>query len=150
MAIERLIASHLRLGAEALAAARALATTGNRNAAYLAEQAVEQMLLALAQSEGLHLQRSHHHQLETVRRMLAEDGAFRDELSRLTWLESCATTYRYPRTLGAIPDPPAPKRLAEAIELAAILLPRIATHFGVDLDLAARSPASRIDPPKRS
>lgn len=150
MSTERLIASHLRLAREAFTAAQSLAALENRNAAYLAEQAVEQMILALAQAEGVHFTRSQHHQLETMRRALDERGAFRDALAQLTWLESCATTYRYPRTNGGIVEAPDRTRLLASIETSGTLISKLADHFGVDLRDGAKSPAVRIDPPLKS
>ena len=148
MSAERLIASHLRLSAESLSAADVLLRAGNRNAAYQAEQAVEQLILALAQAESTPFTRSQQHQLETMRRALPEADAFRADLAELTWLESFATTYRYPRPAGGISDPPSVDRLQSAIGSMERLLRRVAAHFGVDLDLRSESPASQIEPPR--
>lgn len=148
MSTERLIASHLRLAAEALTAADLLLSIGNRNAAYQAQQAVEQMILALAQAERLHVARSIQHQLETMRRLLPDGNAFRDELASLTWLEAFATAYRYPKTMGAMTPPPDPVRLGAATKSAGTLLARIAAYFEVDLDSAATRPALHVRPPR--
>ena len=150
MSTERLIASHLRLAAESLAGAKLLLLQGNRYTAYLAEQAVEQLVLALAQSEGVHFARGEHHQLETMRRRPSLRGSYREALARLTWLEDYATTYRYPKTAGSIADPPSPERLRVAVEETSSLLERIARHFDVDLDPASKAPASHATPPTLS
>ena len=150
MSTERLIASHLRLAREAFIAAKSLAELENRNAAYLAEQAIEQMILALAQAEGIHFSCSQHHQLETMRRALDPRNAFRDALASLTWLEACATTYRYPRTNGGIVEAPDRKRLLTTLEESGKLLSRLADHFGVDMREGVKAPASRADPPLKT
>lgn len=149
MSAERLIASHLRLAAETLGAAELLWQAGNRYAAYQAEQAVEQIILALAQSESTVFTRAQQHQLETMRRGLPEADEFRDDLAPLTWLEAFATTYRYPKPAGGIPDPPDRDRLRSALDAIAALLGRVADHFSVELDGATQHPAPHAQPPRR-
>lgn len=149
MSAERLIASHLRLAAESLSAADILLREGNRYAAYQAEQAVEHVILALAQAEITAFTRSQQHQLETMRRALPEADAFRGDLAQLTWLESYATTFRYPKPMGSIAEPPRDDRLRGAISETEALLRRVASHFQVDLDLASKQPASHAKPPRR-
>ena len=55
MSAETLIAAHLRLASADLREARLLAEAEGRNAVYLAEQAAEQLVLAIAQSENIQL-----------------------------------------------------------------------------------------------
>jgi HEPN domain-containing protein len=149
LSTELLIASHLRLANEAVKAARSLLRDGNRNAVYNAEQAVEMIVLALAQSEAVHYSRSQHHQLDTMVRGLPADNAFASDLLDLTWLEAYATAFRYPRTKGGISDPPPPGKLDEALSKTASLLTRVADHFGVvDLSTSAHSPAAHSRPPR--
>jgi HEPN domain-containing protein len=109
LSTELLIASHLRLANEAVEAARSLLRDGNRNAVYNAEQAVEMIVLALAQSEAVHYSRTQQHQLDTMVRGLPADKAFTSDLSDLTWLEAYATAFRYPCTKGGISDAPPPE-----------------------------------------
>lgn len=149
MSAERLIASHLRLAAESLAAANILLQGGNRNAAYQAEQAVEQVILALAQAESTAFTRSQQHQLETMRRALPEADAFREDLADVTWLEAYATTFRYPKQLGSIADPPPADRLRAALDETEDLLRRVAEHFQVDLRISSKTSASHAKPPRR-
>ena len=54
MSVERLIANNLRIAREDLEGARLLAKHGNRNAAYLCEQAAEKIIRAVLTSEGTH------------------------------------------------------------------------------------------------
>lgn len=54
MSVERTIANYLLIAQEDLAGARLLAASGNRNAAYLAEQAAEKTIRAILTSEGVH------------------------------------------------------------------------------------------------
>lgn len=64
------IANALRLAAGCFRDARLLAEQGSRNAAYMAEQGLEQIIRAIATSEGMHIERSDAHQLDkTVRRI---------------------------------------------------------------------------------
>ena len=148
MSAERLIASHLRLASEALAAARTLLDIGNRNAAYQAEQAVEQIILALAQAETLAFTRAQQHQLDTMRRALPGENPFRERLAKLTWLEAHATTYRYPRTAGGISEPPPKPKLASALDQCSEILDDLAQHFAIDLHIDAREPAAHAKPPR--
>ena len=148
MSAERLVASHLRLAAEALSAARALLEFGNRYAVYQAEQAVEQMILALAQSENVAFTRAQQHQLDTMRRALPEANTFRPTLSTMTWLEAYATTYRYPKTMGGLADPPDRDKLSATITAATVLLTHLAKHFEVDLDPRSKLAAANAHPPR--
>lgn len=151
MSIDLLIASHLRLANESLRAARSLLREGNRNAVYNVEQAVEMIVLALAQSEAVHYARSQQHQLDTMVRGLPADNAFIPDLSDLTWLQAYATAFRYPRTKGGINDAPPAEQLEDALARTASLLKRVADHFGVvDLDTAAKSPATHSRPPRKN
>jgi HEPN domain-containing protein len=148
LSAELLIASHLRLADQSLKAAQLLLREGNRNAVYHAQQAVEMIVLALAQSESIHYGRSQQHQLDTMVRSLSSDNAFKSELSELSWLEAYATTFRYPRTKGGITDPPPAEKLNGALTKTADILNRAADHFGVDISISASSPAAHSRPPR--
>lgn len=67
------IANGLRLASGCLADARTLVQSGSRNAAYLAEQCLEQIVRSLATSEGLHIERHDAHQLDKVIRRFPDD-----------------------------------------------------------------------------
>lgn len=119
----------------------------NRNAVYLAEQALEQTVLALAQAENVHFPRSAQHQLDTMIRSLPDENTFKTKLAPLAWLEAYATTFRYPRTKGSISDPPPIETLTNALSLIAILLEALARHFEVSIEAKSES-AKQIRPPR--
>ena len=146
MSIDRLIAAHLRLANEALEAADLLAKVDNRNAAYEAAQALEQIILALAQSENIPFNRSHHHQLDTIIGLFPDENGLKGELGKLSWLEMFATAFRYPKTSGSLRDRPPPDRLRTAIDRIGRLIQQAAEWFGVDLQLASKTAAERTNP----
>jgi HEPN domain-containing protein len=151
LSVESLIASYLRLADESLKASHSLLRDGNRNAVYNAQQAVEMIILALAQSEAVHYGRTKQHQLDAMIRDLPTENVFRSTLSDLSWLEAYATTFRYPRTKGGINDAPPNDKLMDALTKTAALLKQVADHFGVvDLTIAGKSPAGRSQPPRKN
>jgi HEPN domain-containing protein len=129
LSAELLVATHLRLAAEALNAANLLFEAGNRNAAYLAEQAVEQLVLAIAQSEGIHYSRGQQHQLDTMIRALPDANAFKASVHALSWLEAYATAFRYPRTKGGLTASPPAEKLKSALSAVTPLLSRLAASW---------------------
>jgi HEPN domain-containing protein len=84
LSTETLIASYLRLAEESIKASHSLLREGNRNAVYNAQQAVEMIVLALAQSEAVHFARSQQHQLDAMIRGLPDGNAFKSTLSDLS------------------------------------------------------------------
>jgi HEPN domain-containing protein len=151
LSTESLIASYLRLAEESLKASHSLLRDGNRNAVYNAQQAVEMIVLALAQSETVHYARAQQHQLDTMIRGLPAANAFKSDLSDLSWLEAYATAFRYPRTKGGINDAPPNDKLMAVLTKTTIILKQVADHFGVvDLNIAAKSPAARSQPPRKN
>lgn len=148
MSVERHIASALRLAAEDLVAAKALAAIGNRNDAYHAQQAAEKMLLALLTAEGVRIERKDSHRLDVLRDLLPDENPLKASFGPLVFLTAYATTYRYPKDAGRIPDK-ADRRAVEAA-LAALtdLLEQAAAHFGVDLAITAQAPAKVVAPPR--
>lgn len=141
------IASHLRLASEAIDGAMSM-RPDNHFAAYLAQQAVEQIVLALALAESVHVPRSHHHQLDWMVRQLPEQNAARPALGKLTWLEAFATTYRYPSPSGRMPGTADPHKISGALQAARDLLDALSSHFGVDLDGVANAAAAHARPPR--
>jgi len=131
MSDERLIANQLRLAWIDLQDAQTL--IGSRNAVYHAEQCPEHVVLALAQAEGIHFDRSFQHQLDRMVETLPNENSFRRPLKAVTWLEAYATTYRYPTPTGRIREPPPPEKLNNALKLLEGLLQDVSIHFGVDL-----------------
>ncbi len=120
----------------------------NHFAAYLAQQAVEQIILALALAEAIHVPRSQHHQLDWMVRQLSEENAARPTLAKLTWLEAFATTYKYPTPSGRMPGAADPNSVKEALAATHDLLKRLSVHFGVDLNPLSKKPASHARPPR--
>lgn len=102
MSAEKLIASHLRLASENLREARILLEARGRSSVYLAEQAAEQIILALAESESIHFGRELNHQLDRMLARVPDENPLKPSLQRISWLEAYATTYRYPKKSGAI------------------------------------------------
>jgi HEPN domain-containing protein len=148
LSAELLIATHLRLAEEALRGADLLFQGGNRNAAYLTQQAVEQMVLALAQSEGIHYQRGQQHQLDTMVRALPDENTFRASLEALAWLEAYATAFRYPRTKGGLVPAPSQDKLKAAISTARDILRQLTLHFGVEPDDKTDQPVRHAEAPR--
>jgi hypothetical protein len=108
--------------------------TGSRNAAYLCEQALEQVIRALATSEGLHIERQDAHQLDRTLRRFPAENAVLSQLQSLSWLEAYATTFRYASPSGRLPVSPDPERLSVAVEALDKLIGIIVRHFGIDID----------------
>jgi HEPN domain-containing protein len=134
------IASALRLADGCVKDALLLAATGSRNAAYLSEQALEQVVRALATSEAIHIERQDAHQLDKVIRRFPDDNIEKSALKSFAWLEAYATTFRYPSPSGRIPPAPDKLKLEAAIDGISKLIFRIAAHFEVDLvDEAAQA-----------
>jgi hypothetical protein len=69
------IANGVRLARGCALDARLLLDSGSRNAAYLADQALEQVIRALAMSEALHIERADAHQLDKVVRRFPDEQA---------------------------------------------------------------------------
>lgn len=148
MSTELLIASHLRLAKEDFDAFALLLKQNNRNAVYHAEQVVEHLILALAQSEGIHYQRSQHHQLDTMARALPDENSFKATVLKLGWLEAYSTAYRYPRTKGGISAAPPRQKLEEASIEMKQLVEALAEYFSVDTNLRLETPAAHARPPR--
>ena len=140
------IANNLRLARGDLADALVLRKQKSRNAAYLTQQAVEKLLLALLVSENLERTRAESHRLDVLVERLPPNNGMRERLLRLTYLTVFATTFRYPKDGGRLPAEPDWARLDESTALAAKLIDEASRHFGVDLASSDRIPAARIDP----
>lgn len=141
MSVERTIANFLRIAREDLAGARHLVSVGNRNGAYLAEQAAEKVIRAVLTSEGVHAGVSH--DLREMVRLVPDANPIKPLLAATAVLGIYATSYRYP---GTVRIPPAPtvsaieghfKNVQSALDAAA-------KGFGVDfaaVDAVATRPA---------
>lgn len=149
MSAETLIAAHLRLASSDLREARVLAEAEGRNAVYLAEQAAEQLVLAIAQSENIQFERSKRHLLDFMITALPDSNPFKAALGRVSWLEAYATTYRYPKPGGRLAKPPSDRELADALQIIDDTLRGLAEHFGVNLNVSDGPPATNSKPPRR-
>lgn len=103
---KRTIANALRLANGCVADAATLWAAGSRNAAYLGEQALEQVVRALATSEKIHIERHDAHQLDKIVRRFPDEHSEKAALKSLVWLEAYATTFRYASPSGKIPKSP--------------------------------------------
>jgi HEPN domain-containing protein len=147
MSRARALGSDLKLAAECLRDARVLLSASSRNAAYLASQAAEHVIRAVATSEGLHIERRLAHQLDTIVRLIPEDNPDRPALQRIAFLEAFATAYRYPTPAGRLSPAPDAAAIENALQIIEGLLRTLAAHFGVDL--AEGTPALNIAPRRR-
>jgi HEPN domain-containing protein len=128
--------------------ARVLAASGSRNGAYLSQQAIEQIIRALATSEAIHIERHDAHQLDKIVRRFPDDHAEKAALKSLVWLEAYATTFRYTLPSGQIPHAPDKAKLQKAIDDISDLILRVAGHFKVDLGDES-NPAQAVTPMRR-
>ena len=142
MSVERLIANNLRIAREDLAGARLLASAGNRNAAYLCEQAAEKVIRAVLTSEGIH--GGIGHALSQMIALLPDANPIKAQLALLSPLAAYATTYRYP-TSARVPAAPAAHELAEHLQRLDAVLTEVSRRFAVDLDQVG-TPAGRPQP----
>jgi HEPN domain-containing protein len=100
MSVPRRVAAFLDLAAEDVAAARTLAATKNRYAAYHCQQAAEKLIKAVLLHRGLEAGREH--RLDVLVDRLAEDDPWKAKLRPLDVYLPFATTYRYPTPGGRI------------------------------------------------
>lgn len=94
MSAELLIANLLRVAKEDLEGAVLLASSGNRNAIYLCEQAAEKIIRAVLTSEGKHAGIKHH--LDEMVDMVPDENPLKPALRDIEDLAAYATTFRYP------------------------------------------------------
>lgn len=131
MSKARKIASCLDLAEACLRDARLLLGAQSRNAAYLASQAAEHLVTAVATSEDIHIERKDAHQLDTIVRKLPAENPDRATLTAITFLEAYATSYRYGTPTGRVPSTPAFDRIEKALDQVETLIAGLRKHFGV-------------------
>ncbi len=131
MIADLVIANMLRIAREDLDGASVLAPRGNRNAAYLCEQAAEKIIRAILTSEGKHA--GIRHQLDEMVNLVPDENPLKTSLREIEQLAAYATAYRYPTPAGRIPDAPSGGDLAALIKRVDATLSAAASHFGVDL-----------------
>lgn len=144
MSAEQTIANYLAIAAEDLRGARLLQAAGNRNAAYLAEQAAEKTIRAVLTSEGLHA--GIRPDLRAMVDMVPEDNPLRSLLVRTVTLRAYATAFRYPTT-RRIPAPPEPDELETLLQSVGAALEAALEAF--DVDLSVRRPRAGRSSPVR-
>ena len=88
------IANLLRIAAADARDAKVLLAVKGRNAAYLAEQAVEKIMLALLISEDIQVFSKDSHRLDVLLDKLPQQNPLRATLAELTALTAYATTFR--------------------------------------------------------
>ena len=142
MNTERVVAGFLRVAAEDLRGARALAEIPNRNAIYLCSQAAEKLIRAVLTAEGVHAGIGH--QLDRMVESIPDENPVKLMLRGIQGLGIYATAYRYPTTVGRVK--PAPEyaefsRIADKVEAA---LHEVIRRFEVDID--STQPAGNADP----
>ncbi len=121
-----------------------LLDSGSRNAAYLAAQAAEHLIRAVATSEDLHIQRKDAHQLDSTVRRVPDVNPDRAALQSITFLEAYATAYRYPTPTGRMPSVPSKETIEGALDQADRLIVTLSAYFGVEL--TGSEPAKRVEP----
>jgi HEPN domain-containing protein len=137
------IANTLRIAREDLDGAVALAKLGNRNAAYLCEQAAEKVIRAVLTSENKHA--GIRHQLDAMVDLVPDENPLKPALREIEELAAYATTFRYPTPAGRIPGAPSKDELKELLAKVEAVLSESALRFGVELRLQG-TPASRPQP----
>jgi HEPN domain-containing protein len=143
MVADLVIANLLRIAREDLDGALLLAPRGNRNAAYLCEQAAEKVIRAVLTSEGRHA--GIRHQLDEMVNLVPDENPLKPALRDIEQLAAYATAYRYPTTVGRIPDAPPGGEIAALIKKVDAALGEAASRFGVDLAKKG-APAARPQP----
>lgn len=143
MIADLVIANMLRIAREDLDGASVLAPRGNRNAAYLCEQAAEKVIRAVLTSEGKHA--GVRHQLDEMVNLVPDENPLKPALREIEQLAAYATAYRYPTPAGRIPDAPPGGELAALIKKVDAVLSEAVSRFGVDLAKKG-TPAARPAP----
>lgn len=143
MSVEAYVTSSLRIAAEDLDAARALAAIRNRNAIYHCEQAAEKVIRAVLTSEGLHAGIKHH--LNEMVDQIPDANPIKAALRSVQHLGAYATAFRYPTAVGKTPPGPAASALTDALTRVDAVLRDVAARFGLDL-ASPGGIASRVHP----
>lgn len=141
MSVERTIANFLLIAHEDLKGARLLAGAGNRNAAYLAQQAAEKVIRAVLTSEDTHA--GVRHDLREMVAMVPDPNPTKALLRATVHLAAYATAYRYPGT-ARIPQSPSIEAIEDQPSNVQRALDAVSTGLGVDLsklDAVATDPS---------
>lgn len=146
------IASYLRHAKEDIAASYILGERNNHYEAYHAEQAMEKIVLALAEADGVYInKKTESHQLDITVRKLDDENPYKTRLLHMTFLQTHATTERYPTSsrgrVNRILDRNIVQMRSARAKIADIL-EELCRNFGVDSDFNSDKPARTIDPPR--
>lgn len=117
MSVPRRISAFLALAVEDVEAARTLAATGNRYAAYHCQQAAEKLMKAVLLHRGI--ESGTEHRLDVLVDKLPDTDPWKPSLRPLDAYSPYATTYRYPTPGGrvsAVPDAARVSADADAID----------------------------------
>lgn len=114
------VAAFLEIAGEELGAARALVDGFPRQAAYLAQQAVEKLARAVLAREGIPFGTSHH--IGQMAAALPAGHPWRPKLAAFDRYSPAATAFRYPAPGGRIAPPPESARLKADLDEIACLL----------------------------
>jgi HEPN domain-containing protein len=131
MSAELLIANLLRVAKEDLDGARLLASSRNRNAIYLCEQAAEKIIRAVLTSEGKHA--GIKHQPQEMVDQIPDINPLKPALRAIEYLTAYATSYRYPTAHGRVVGTPAAQAVDDAAGRVQVALEQAVQRFGVDL-----------------
>jgi HEPN domain-containing protein len=143
MSAELVIAGYVRIAKQDLDGARLLNTGGNRNAAYLCEQAAEKLIRAVLTSEGI--QAGIRHELPDMVSTIPDENPVKPLLRAIQDLDVYATAYRYPSPKGRVKNPPAPADVDQYIAKIELALTQLAARFTVDLS-KIDGPAGNVGP----
>jgi HEPN domain-containing protein len=110
MSVPRRIAGLLTIATEDATGAVTLAATGNRNAAYLCQQAAEKLIKAVLLHAGMEAGAEHH--LDVLIAKLPDGHPWKARLRVLDKYTPYATAYRYPGSSGRVPAAPDAKQVA--------------------------------------
>lgn len=132
MSADLVIANMLRIAREDLDGAKTLAGLGNRNAAYLCEQAAEKLIRAVLTAENKHAVSGTSSTRWSISCLTRTRSSLRCERSK------CSRPTRRPIAIrprqGRIPNAISGGELTAHIERVDAALGEAVRHFGVDLD----------------
>ena len=120
MSVPRRIAAFLDLAAQDVDAARTLAATNNRYAAYHCQQAAEKLIKAVLLHRGI--ESGTEHRLDVLVDDLPDSDPWKSRLRPLETYSPYATTYRYPTPGGRIVAAPDMTQVAvDAVAIEALI-----------------------------
>lgn len=122
------VAAFLQIAGEELGASGALVKSHPRQAAYLAQQAVEKVARAVLAHEGIPFGTSHN--IGQMAAALPAGHPWRPKLAAFDRLSPASTSFRYPTPGGRLAQPPPPAELRRELEQIERLLEEARRAFG--------------------